>query len=399
MYKVKLDGEYLYHPWKEELSMTEGKLTQELNKNGSFDFFIPFTHPLSGSILRRRSVVEVVRFDKQNREETVYRGCCLNDTGNTGFELEVATDGDLVFLQDSIVRPYPSAGENGPGTVDPDGYFRWLVARHNAQVDNFKTFTVGTVNVTGETKLRTRDGYNTTREAVDELIAEYGGYVRTRTEGNIHYIDYIAAYDTTSEQDIRQGKNVIDITRYIKTDDLATRIIPIGTAENPATTIKDKNNGLDYVQDDAAIAEFGIITKVVEFPDISTPSRLLAAGREYLETVKGAVMSVELTAVDLADIGIEIDRIAVGDAVPCAASAYGINTVMQVTKKVTDLLKPENSKVTLGASVLTYTQKQRNENSRVIPLVRNVQKQVKVLQQEMPSYGAITNLQIDAICK
>ena len=41
MYKVKLDGRYLYHPWDAGLSITAGKLTQELNKNGIFDFSIP----------------------------------------------------------------------------------------------------------------------------------------------------------------------------------------------------------------------------------------------------------------------------------------------------------------------------------------------------------------------
>ena len=64
MYKVKLDGRYLYHPWDAGLSITAGKLTQELNKNGIFDFSIPFTHPLAGSILRRKSVVEVIRFGR-----------------------------------------------------------------------------------------------------------------------------------------------------------------------------------------------------------------------------------------------------------------------------------------------------------------------------------------------
>lgn len=401
MYKIRLDGKYLYHPWDDSRCITEGKLTQEIGKNGTCDVSIPFTHPLADSILRRKSILEVVRFGMKQNERVVYRGAVMNDTGNTGLELELQTDGDMVFLQDSVVRPYTSVEEDGPGTVDPAGYFRWLIAKHNAQTDGFKQFTVGEVTATGESSLRTRDAYATTWEAVEELVTEYGGYVRTRTEGDVHYIDYLAEYGTRSSQDIRQGENIVDITKYIKTDELATRIVPTGATTNNgrALTIQTVNNGLDYIQDDTAVAEFGVITKTVEFPDISSQDKLLAAGREYLEKVKGASLTVELTAVDLADAGIDTDSIEVGDMVQCIAPAYNINTVLQVSKKVTDILKPENGRVTLGGTVLTYTQKQLNENSRVIPMVRNIQKQVDTMQQEMPVYQALTNLEIDAICK
>lgn len=401
MYKIRLDGKYLYHPWDDGRCITEGKLTQEVGKNGTCDVSIPFLHPLADKVLRRKSILEVVRFDMQRNEKVVYRGVVMNDTGNTGLELELQTDGDMVFLQDSVVRPYTSVEEDGPGTVDPAGYFRWLIAKHNEQVDGFKHFTVGEVTVTGEGSLRTRDAYATTWGAVEELVTEYGGYVRTRTEGGVHYIDYLAEYGTRSSQDIRQGENIVDITKYIKTDEMATRVIPLGTAQNPPTTIKyaTGQNGVDYIQDDTAVAEFGIITKTVEFPDIASQDKLLAAGREYLEKAKGASMTIELTAVDLADAGIDTDSIEVGDMVQCIAPAYHIDTALQVSKKVTDFLKPENGRVTLGGTMLTYTQKQLNENSRVVPMVRNVQKQVDTLQQNIPAYRAITNLEIDAICK
>lgn len=372
MYKIRLDGKYLYHPWDDSRCITDGKLTQEISKNGTCDVSIPFTHPLADSVLRRKSILEVVRFDMQNKEKVVYRGVCMNGAENAGLELELQTDGDLVFLQDSVIRPYTSVEEDGPGTVDPAGYFRWMIAKHNAQIDDFKQFVVGTVNVTGETKLRTREAYNTTREAVDDLVAEYGGYVRTRTEGGVHYIDYLAEYGAKSSQDIRQGKNVVDITKYIKTDDLATRIVPIGATTNNgrALTIESVNNGLDYIQDETAVAEFGIITKIVEFSGISSPDKLLSAGKDYMGTVKGANMTVELTAVDLADAGIDTDSIEVGDMVSCVVPSYNINMTLQVTKKVTYILKPENSRITLGNSLLTYTQQQLNSNRSVLPMVQ-----------------------------
>lgn len=406
MYKVKLDGKYLYHPWDNNFPFESGKLTQELNKNGMFDFSIPFTHPLISSIQRRKSIVEVVRFNKRGMEKVIYRGCCMNDTGNTGLEFEVETDGDLVFLQDSVIRPFDHISANKSTT--PGEHFRWLVAEHNGQVDAFKRFTVGLVNVSGTSEKRKETSYATTREAVETLVKRYGGYIRTRTEGDVHYIDYLSSYGTISSQDIRQGKNIIDITKYVKTDEMATRIIPIGTNSNDALplTIKSVNNSVDYIQDDAAVSEFGVITKVVEFPDIESPSHLLAEGKKYLETAKGANLTVELTAVDLADAGYDIDIIGVGDMVSCAAPAYRINTQLQVSKKVTDILNPANSRITLGVSIQTLTQKQLHDNTGVLPMVRqavstagnaagnaaqavsdvqNVQQQVDTLRSEMPA--------------
>lgn len=370
MYKVKLDGKYLFHPWDKELALSEGKLTQELNKNGMFDFSIPFTHPLASSIRRRKSIIEMVRFNRQGPEEIIYRGCCMNDAGNTRLELEVETDGDLVFLQDSVIRPFDHIAGNISST--PEEHFQWLVSEHNAQVDDFKRFSVGTVNISGASEKRKETAYMTTRESIDALVEEYGGYVRTRTVGNVHYIDYLSSYDTVSGQDIRQGKNIIDITKYVKTDELATRIIPIGTNSNDALplTIKSVNNDVDYIQDDIAVGEFGIIAKAVEFSDVQSPAQLLEEGRKYLETVKGANLTVELTAVDLADAGYDIDAINVGDMVPCVAPSYRINTRMQVSKKVTDILKPANSRITLGASIQTLTQKQLNDSAGILPMVQ-----------------------------
>lgn len=418
MYKVKLDGKYLYHPWDGKLTLADGTLTQELNKNGVFDFSIPLAHPLAGGILRRKSVVEVIRFHKNRAEETVYRGCCMNDTVNTGLELKVETDGDLVFLQDSVIRPY---GLSHDVKRTPAEQFAWLVGQHNAQMEDFKRFTVGTVNVPGAEEERRETAYSTTREAVDRLVEECGGYVRTRTVGGTHYIDYISGYGSQPGQEVRQGKNVIDVTKYVKTDEMATRVIPVGSVTNnePPLTVKSVNGGLDYIQDEEAVADFGIITKVVEFSDISEPSRLLQAGKDYLEGAKGAGLTVELGAVDLADAGYDAEAIRVGDMVPCTAPAYGINLQMQVSKRTTDLLHPDRSRITLGASLQTLTRKQLSDSAGILPLVRravsvagsasdqadeaavgvrDLREQVENIQTGMPSYGSITNLEIDNIC-
>ena len=386
MYKVILDGAYLYHPWMQDRCTTEGALTQEVNKNGSCDVSVVLDHPLAGSILRRKSLLEVIRFGMTGSEETIYRGVVMNTVEDSSLEMEIQTEGDLVFFQDSVIRPFHKTGADVPGKTTPGDYFRWLVKKHNEQVDDFKQFAVGQVTITGDAADRERNDYSTTRDVLDELIAASGGYIRTRTEGSVHYIDYLAEYEAAGDQDIRQGQNVVDITKNVKTDDLATRLIPLGssTSNNEwPVTIANVNNGKDYLEDAEAVKEYGIITKTVSFSDIQDPAKLKEEGEKSFRKINGASVVIDLSAVDLADAGYDVQMLRIGEKVSCVAPTYNIQQQLQITKKVTDLLKPANSKVTLGGTSLTYTQRQLQES-----------------QGRVRYFGdsVITKTQIDNIC-
>lgn len=218
------------------------------------------------------------------------------------------------------------------------------------------------------------------------FVAESGGYIRTRTVGGVHYIDYLAEYEQAGGQDIRQGQNIIDVTKNVKTDDLATRLIPLGssTSNNEwPVTIANVNGGKDYLEDAAAVKEYGIITKTVEFSEIQDPTKLKEEGEKAFKKINGANLVTELSAIDLSDAGYDVDMLRIGEKVFCAAPTYNIQQQLQITKKVTDLLKPANSKVTLGGTALTYTQQQLQAG----------QGRVKYA-----TVTAITNGQIDEIC-
>lgn len=120
MYKITLDGSYLYHPWIRGRCITEGALTQEVNKNGSCDVSIVLDHPLAASVLRRKSMLEVIRFDLTGSEKTIYRGVVMNTVEDRDLEMEIQTEGDLVFFQDSIIRPFHKTGTDVPGKTTPE---------------------------------------------------------------------------------------------------------------------------------------------------------------------------------------------------------------------------------------------------------------------------------------
>ena len=356
MYKVKMDGEYLYHPWDASRSISSGQLTLELGKNGTFDCDIPIENSLYNAMLQRKSIVEVIRFRmEQNRiidENCIYRGVYINDTDGLNMQREAETDGDMVFLNESYQRPRSR-------TTTPQEEFSMLIAAHNAQMEEFKRFTVGTIQISGEAVGRNITGYQSTKEAIEELQEAYGGYIRTRSENGQIYIDWLSDYSHQSNQDIRYGKNVIDITKYLKAEDLATRVIPLGkSVDGVPLTIKSVNDGLDYLQDEEAVRQFGIIEKTVEFTDIEDPQELKQAGADWLISNKGAMLTIEVTAADLAEVDINIEFLNIGDRVRCVARQYGIDAVLQITKMSLNILKVSSSKVTLGATMQTFTQRQ-----------------------------------------
>ena len=80
-------------------------------------------------------------------------------------------------------------------------------------------------------------------------------------------------------------------------------------------TIKDINNGLDYVQDDAAVALFGVIEKTVMFEDVTIAENLLKKGQEKLKEYINSTVSIELSAADLHNLDINIEAFRIGDNV------------------------------------------------------------------------------------
>lgn len=132
-------------------------------------------------------------------------------------------NGELSFFNDTIVRPYKFQG-------DVDALFRQYVNNHNSQVNKEKRFIPRNCTVTDSNDyiIRSNINYPTTKSEMDDkLINILGGHFETGEDENGRYIDYLANYDRKSSQIIEFGKNLLDITQCIKTEDVATRIVPL----------------------------------------------------------------------------------------------------------------------------------------------------------------------------
>ena len=347
MYRIFLEEELFYDPRVPELALVDITCELEVNKTGTLKITIPATHPKKDDIQKMYSVLSLYQDD-----DWLYSGRVLTDEVDFYGNRTIECEGELSYLLDSIQRYHEYHD------ISVADYFADLIAKHNADVGYRKSFTVGQVTVTdnNDSLYRYSTYENTWKTIEDRLINRLGGYVRIRHEDFHRYIDYIESYEHTNDQVIRFGENILDLTQEVDCDSLATVIVPLGQRDEETDerlTIKSVNEGRDYLEDLDAIAKYGRIVKTVEYDDVTLPENLLRKGQEVLDRQKLLIYSITITAIDLHLLDVDIERCKVGDNIRVVSEPHGIDDYMVIQKVYMDLLHPENSKLTLGATLIT----------------------------------------------
>lgn len=364
MYRVYCDKHLLYHTRMGSLMIHNPSLELEVNKTGSFVFTVQHDHPYYDTIRKLKSIITVYQDDF-----LLFRGRALNEEVGWHNEKTVSCEGELAFLIDSIQRPYDFTGS----ITD---FLQMMIANHNAQVDAEKQFTLGKVTVTDPNDYIVRSDieYTSTWDVIQKKLLDLlGGYIIVRHEDGKHYLDYLSSITVLSPQKITFGKNLLDLKRVRKGEDIATVIIPLGAklkdAEDKETdkrlTIESVNGGLDYVQDADAVTQFGRIVKTVIFDDVTEAQNLLTKGNAHLADSVKQMESIELTAADLAATGQDITSFHIATMVDAESDPHGLKQRFLVSKLSLKLLEPGANKMTLGGVIKTFTQ--QNSTPVIIP--------------------------------
>jgi len=352
MYRVYCDNYLLYHSKLENLKIIDPSLELELNKTGSFDFGIYPDHPYFNMVKKLKSIITVFQDNYQ-----LFRGRVLDDEVGWHNQKAIVCEGDMAFLLDSILRPFSFTGTAAE-------FLSYVLTLHNAQVDASKHFQVGNVTVVGSVSY---DGteYLSTKETLEkQLLDAFGGYLMTRTEGGVTYIDYLADITLLSPQKIRFGKNLLDLKRIRKGSDIATVIIPLGAMTKDEEgndtgkrlTIESVNGGADFLQDSDAIAQFGTIVKSVIFEDTTDPTELKRMGETQLSDSVKLWETIELSAADLATVDKDITSFHLGTMVDVESEPHGIEQRFLVSKLSLKLLDPAANSLVLGKTVPAFSE-------------------------------------------
>lgn len=370
MFYIYLGNDLMYEPSIEELAVFNPRVTLEMGKAGSLEFDIPQSNPYYRSINQLTSLV-TVRMD----DDEIFRGRVLSNERAFNNVRSVYCEGDLAFLVDSVQKTEKYNGMTR-------ALFSKFIAAHNARVEASKQFTVGDVTIedrsiilTGQEDVNVGnidykqiainsivDEWNTTFDEIQTCLIDYvGGYLKTRYQNGVNYIDYVQEYGGESSQEIELGENLLDLTEEISAEELFTVLVPLG---DDNITIKSVNGGSDELVDSEAVAKYGRIVKTHVFSNVNSASTLLENARRYLASNVNVPRTVTITAVDLHMLNKAIRPIRLGDRVHITSTPHDMNEYLTCTKIEYDLANPANNKYTFGNPKQSLTERYKEDKRK-----------------------------------
>lgn len=194
----------------------------------------------------------------------------------------------------------------------------------------------------------------------NELVDVYGGYLCVR-HGKIlrpflpglyksaRYLDYVQDATGRNTQGITFGTNLLDLTSYVKAEDIVTRVIAIGKKKSGWFLWESINTLTATANDTTAQQLYGIITRYLVLDGTSNTQQSLQDEAD-MELGKHLRLADGITvkAVDLKDAGVDVDRIAFGKLTHIISAPHGIDVWINCNKLVEPLDKPAKKEFTFG---------------------------------------------------
>lgn len=389
----------LYRPNDPQALVLSPKLTREVSKGGSLFFTMTRDHAQYDMLQKLSTVVQVRRDGKE-----IWRGRVLKHEADFYNRRVVYCEGALSYFNDSSITPF-----NYKGTLRQ--FLQHLIDAHNDQVKSkMKCFQLGTVTAAlGDLVVQFGDAdqygvgedYGKVWDILDKLVLKvFGGYFYcgfdAATGYNVlNYCDQAVEAKRQTAQKIEYGRNLLNLSETTDATDLYTRIYPIGNKHTVDTSkwyyklmwwrdpSKDKHeerwgimetdsatvaqylpaSGYSYnleegwIQNNAAVQKFGIITRIVEL-DTDSANDTFAAGVQALQQNYAMKTSYVIRAVDLVDAGYDTDRLDFSMYSHIISAPHSVDAVMLCTKLVEPLEKPAQKEFTFGMTRRTLTDRQ-----------------------------------------
>lgn len=343
-YRLYANDELIFaSDWADpEYQLISPIIKMEANKAGSVEFTMLPRHPFYDTLSIMKTRIDVYR-----DEELIFSSRVLSNDTDTYKQRKVYCEGALAYLVDSIFGP-------SKGTRTAEEHFRLLVDSHNAQVEDTKKFTVGSIEIDekAESHIFGEDNYRETFSAIQsDLIDSFGGYLRIRYENGVRYIDYLKSYNTTSSQTIEFGQNLIDLMNKQTGEDLFTVLLPIGkdklTIEAAGDSQKYTHNG-KYLENAEAIASYGRILKTEDFSDITDAGALMEKAEKYMtDNYKGIPPELSIKAIDLHQFYPTVRPFNLGDSITVKSPIHGVERVLICTAIEINIKDPSKTQYTL----------------------------------------------------
>jgi phage minor structural protein len=270
------------------------------------------------------------------------------------FSKKITCEGYMGYLCDSrqTWHEYP----NGTTVA---AFLQGVLNVHNSMVSEEKRIYLGQCDVQSTASRTT--GYGTTLSEINTLLIDrLGGEIRVyRGKDGLLYLDYVQQYGSRSDVKVALARNLQQLTIGTDATSIITRLIPLGCQLNDETaerlTIESVNGGCPYIDDEEAMAKYGVICGTYEWDDVTLPENLIRKGREYLAENNRVKTSYRGTVLDLSVIGLDAAGFAVGNTYRFTNSVMGLDDDLRITKKTTDIYQPYKPSVEIGDKLETAT--------------------------------------------
>lgn len=395
----------ILHDVDSENQILTGKMNVIQNGVTQVTFSIGLNNDL---YMRLKPIVGLVKIVNTLDNSQVFFGRVLkpiNEMTRKGLYREEYVLEDFMSYFKDTQQPYMKITNNGPRD-----FIEKIIANHNSRCESHKRFKVGYVTVITETDLLFRYiGYQSTFETLSEhVISKIGGYIKIRHTPDGLYIDWLAEPGVYVNSPIEAGENIKFAKREGVFDEIITRLVPLGAdvevddIKDDAEAIRERlgiavvNNGLNYIQDDELIKEFGIRENSVDWPEIDDEHILLDRGQQYMEGQKLILSTWTVEVVDKSLIDSRFQKFEVGNTHPILNAPMSGIEKLQITEMEIDFLNPQRINLDVGADKQTLSRYflQMQEAQKSIQKVRRESNMIKSqLQQQLAILqGQIGNL-------
>lgn len=358
----RLDPKIVHEPYSYGEKIKESEVYLSLNGLGISTF--EFTFNINNKYYQKiEPIINFIQIIDVVREQEIFYGRVAKITNQMdasgSFSQSFLVEDEKAFLYDSV-QTYMK-----PTRMTVRDYLQKIIDIHNKQVEPYKRFKLGNVDVIDNGDLLRGLGYQSTAETIKEkLLDRLTGNLILRRVDNTNYLDYISNYGDDSDTPLQLTKNLKSATRDIDISELFTRIVPVGQDiednsetdievgtdySRPKYTIESVNNGKNYLDDPSLIEKFGLNTGIVEFSNVKEPSILKRRGQQWLKDQSLMLVTWDVEAIELGLLDKRYELITLGNSYKVDNQFLYAVERLQVIEKKFSILAPQKVTLTIGS--------------------------------------------------
>lgn len=202
------------------------------------------------------------------------------------------------------------------------------------------------------------------------LASNYGGYLRLRKEIKMEgdkriytrYLDYMREIPDRTGQTIEFGVNMLDLSYYLKVNTIVNSVKVLGYATS-GFWIFSSTKALEVEErNEESIAAYGLVQRTMTVDGTSSnEASLRKVAKEKLAEYKSGLSSgITIEAADLADTGVNVDRLEFLKNTHVVSKPHGLDDWVLCTKLTIPLDAPDEKSFTFGDSTDALSTMQAN---------------------------------------